>query len=860
MILYRYIIREMIFPFLVSLCIIVFLFIMQQMVLLLEKIFSKGLDPAIVAEIFIIQLGWIIALAIPMAILIATLWTFGRMSGDNEITSIKASGQSLFPIMVPVFVAALILAVLLIFFNDQILPDANHRTANLFSDISRKRPAAFIEPGVLIKDFSGYTLHTREVDPRTGLLKEVRIFTNDPMQDPSITTADSGKIRMTPDEQYLELTLFNGETHSTSRKNPTEYFVGKFEQQLICIKNVNSQMERTNSSYRGDREKSSSMMLSDVEELKKSNEQILLEFNAVIDTARKFVKRLDSLKTAGLDSIDTVKIADTTRFSSWISLLKNNNAISTRETKEQGEYVERLLRRKRSNDLQISQYMVEVHKKYAIPVACLVFVLIGAPLGIMARRGGLTIGASYSLLFFIINWVCLIGGETLADKLIIPPAIAMWSGNVIVGVFGMILMILMLRETTINYTFFIGWWQSLMGKEQKVMKQISSLWIFKIPGIVFWMPRWIIRKFIGILPTYFLGMFSAYTAGLLIAVTSIFAILDYISNLKRFQNVQLQYIGLYYWYFLPWIIQIILPIALLLASMFALGKMAKNSELIAMKSAGINIRQLTSPLLLIGLLLSVGVFYGAEMFLPTANLKRRELLDNIRQGINPSVSSKASGIREFRRDFYYFGNPQTVYVFEEFSTAPQNAQGVQRETFGKGMISERLSAEKMVYNDSTSEWFFINGNRKNFAFEPARTTHFDTLKDTILSVTPVEMVARIKGKEEMSYWELKRFIEACKKRGEKVQEYLGELEFKLALPFMNFIVILLGVSITARTGKKGGAVLFAVGLGLMITYWILSRVSIVIAQNGHIPIIAGAWASNVLYLLLGLYLYRKAVK
>jgi lipopolysaccharide export system permease protein len=833
---------------------------MQQMVLLLEKIFAKGLDPAIVAEMFIIQLGWIIALAIPMSILIATLWTFGRMSGDNEITSIKASGQSLFPILIPVFVASTILTVLLIFFNEQILPDANHRTANLFSDISRKRPAAFIEPGILIRDFTGYTLHTREVDPRTGLLKGVRIFTDDPMQDPSITTADSGKIRMTSDQQYLELTLFNGETHSTSRKNPTEYLVGKFEQQLICIKNVNSQMERSNSSYRGDREKSSSMMLSEVAELKKSNEQILSEFHVVIDTTRKMIKHLDSLSSTFQDSCDTVKAQDTASLTSWISSLKYNDKIATREIKERGDYVDRLLRRKRANDQQINQYMVEVHKKYAIPVACLVFVLIGAPLGIMARRGGLTIGASYSLLFFLINWVCLIGGETLADKMIIPPAVAMWSGNVIVGVFGIFLMVLMLRETTINYTFFIGWWKSLMGKEQKVMKQISSFWVFKIPGILFWMPRWIIRKLIGILPTYFLGMFISYSIGLLIAVTSIFAVLDYISNLRRFQGIQMQYIGLYYWYFLPWIIQITLPIVLLLSSMFALGRMAKNSELTAMKSAGINIRQLTSPLLLLGLLISVGVFYGTEMFLPTANLKRRELLDNVRQGINPVAGSKSNGVREFRRNFYYFGNPQTVYVFDEFGTVPQNARGVQQETFGKGIISQRLTAEKMVYNDSTSEWFFINGTRKDFTKEPARITPFDTLKDSVLSVSPVEMVARIKGKEEMSYWELKNFIEACKKRGEKVQEYLGELEFKLALPFMNFIVILLGVSITARTGKKGGAVLFAVGLGLMITYWILSRTAIVIAQNGHIPIYVGAWASNVLYLLLGLHLYRKAVK
>jgi lipopolysaccharide export system permease protein len=145
MILYRYIIKEHIFPFLASLSIIVFYFIMQQAVMLLERIVSKGLDGKIVLEVFIIQLGWIIALAIPMAILTATLWVFGRMSGDNEITSIKASGQSMLTLLSPVFAAAAVVTVLLVFFMDLILPDANHRAANLLSDISRKRPAAFID-------------------------------------------------------------------------------------------------------------------------------------------------------------------------------------------------------------------------------------------------------------------------------------------------------------------------------------------------------------------------------------------------------------------------------------------------------------------------------------------------------------------------------------------------------------------------------------------------------------------------------------------------------------------------------------------------------------------------------------------
>ena len=252
MILYRYIIKEHIFPFLASLSIIVFYFIMQQAVMLLERIVSKGLDGKIVLEVFIIQLGWIIALAIPMAILTATLWVFGRMSGDNEVTSIKASGQSMLTLLSPVFAAAAVVTVLLVFFMDLILPDANHRAANLLSDISRKRPAAFIEPKILIRDFPGYTIYITDVNPKSGELKGIRIFSDQPGQDPSSTVAANGIIRMTPDQGFLELTLFNGETHSISRKNWSDYFLCRFARQVVYIQNIDTKLERTNSSYRSD--------------------------------------------------------------------------------------------------------------------------------------------------------------------------------------------------------------------------------------------------------------------------------------------------------------------------------------------------------------------------------------------------------------------------------------------------------------------------------------------------------------------------------------------------------------------------------------------------------------------------------
>ncbi len=283
--------------------------------------------------------------------------------------------------------------------------------------------------------------------------------------------------------------------------------------------------------------------------------------------------------------------------------------------------------------------------------------------------------------------------------------------------------------------------------------------------------------------------------------------------------------------------------------------MAKNSELIAMKASGINIRQISLPLLLLGILLSVGAFYGGEKILPYTNLIRREIMDNKQV----PVAKKADGVtKEFRRNFYYFANPEVVYYFGEFSTIPLYTRTVVREIFSNNQIIHRLEAEQMIY-DSTG-WSFSNGTIRDFGDTLTKITSFTSFKDTILTATPVQMVAKIKNKEEMSYWELKRFMEAARKRGENVQKYMGELDFKIALPFMNFIVILLGVAITARTGKKGGAVFFGIGLAMCLIYWIISRIAIVIAQNGHMPTLFGAWIGNIIFFLIGIILYARATR
>jgi lipopolysaccharide export system permease protein len=830
---------------------------MQQAILMLDRIVSKSLDPLIVLEVFLIQLGWTLALGIPMAILSATLMTFGRMSGDNEITAIKASGRSMAALMVPVLAAAAVITVALCFFHDLILPEANHRSANLLRDISLKRPAAFIEPGVLIRDFQDYVLYVEDVNAFTGDLGGIRIFSNVPNDDPMVTIAERGHIRMTGDGEYLVLSLSSGETHSTSRDDDKDYLLVRFEEQTLFIKNIDTQFERSEGGNRSDREMNIATLMSGVHGFRESNALMEEERVWLLDSIAAVSARLESLAISPPEAAEAeIEAASEVQQQGQRRGRRDRNGspeASMRRLQNQlRQYEGRITRieeNTKNNNFLIAQYLVEVHKKFAIPIACLIFVLIGAPLGIMARRGGLAVGASYSVFFFVMYWAFLITGENWGDKMIVSPAVGMWSGNVFLAICGTVLMMLMLRETSINFGFL----KNIFGKGVPLFKRMSDIWIFRLPGMLFSIPRVILNRICGRLPTYLIGSFWAYTIGLLAALVVIFVTIDYVSNLRRFEQATHFQVVLFYYYYLPWIAQTVLPIVLFLASMFSMGRLAKLSELTAMKAAGVNVRQLTMSLLLFGLLLSGGVFFGGEKVIPHANEKRMLLRSNFGK---QDESEVAQTIREYRRDFYYFARPDIMYVFNEFCTEPQFFRGVRRYKFTASGITELIDASEAEF-DSTG-WRFVNGYTRSFSEEGMSAENFSVLPDSVLTSVPLDLVKRVRSKESMSYWELASHIEAAKRRGEKVDRFMAELQFKIAFPFMNFIVILFGLSLAARTGRRGGAALFGVGLMLSFLFWILSRFLLVFAQNGLLPTLAGAWLANIIFLVLGLALYRKA--
>ena len=439
MILVRYVLKELIGPFLASLFGITFLFVVDFLVKILDNVLSKGLPASTVLEIFALNLAWMLSLSIPMAVLVASLMTFGRMSGDQEITAVKAAGVSPLSLMRPVLLVGLLLSVLMVVFNNWVLPEANHRSVELMNAVSRKKPHVFIDAGRLITQFPGVQLWVNRIDPVSGTLYGIQIFEMEKKGAPRIIYADSASMDYVDNGATLMLRLRSGETHLVDPDDADKYFRIRFFSQDLAMQNVDDRLERRSRSYRSDREMPVEMMWDVVKDARAKYDTAAIQAKTrrlpTLLRIRNFVES-DSILPADANG---VPMGDSLQFVQGLRKIRVQETTSQRATERAWSRMDGELKR-------AAQYMVEIHKKFSTAFACFIFVLIGAPLGIMARKGGIGTGILYSLAFFVIYWICLIGGENLADRLVVSPELAMWISNIIIGVFGILLTRAMVRD------------------------------------------------------------------------------------------------------------------------------------------------------------------------------------------------------------------------------------------------------------------------------------------------------------------------------------------------------------------------------------------------------------------------------
>jgi lipopolysaccharide export system permease protein len=446
LILRRYVLTSLIRPFFLGFGFITFLLTMEMLLDLLDLLIGKGIDVFTVARLFLLALGWMIALSVPCGVLVAVLMTYGRMSQDNEITALRASGVHLFRIIAPSLWLSVILAAGLAAFNNYVLPESNYAYAKLLQQISRKNPTAQIREGVILQDFEGYSIRINRLDNRTGLMEDVLILdsTSNP-ESPRTIIAATGRLSFEPEARRLSLELEDGTMHEADPASEEgEYRVVEFASQTLTITDADDPWGDGSERRRSDREMSIPEMEGQIAELEteraKQNEEITAALERIDVPTLTALAKLDPgiMPRSGwrklLDQAKGMLGDEAEKPRSW-----------TRDEEAVLELIQGRLREVASLNRQVQKYEVEIHKKFSIPAACVVFVLVGAPLGMLARRGGMAVGF-LSAAFFVFYYLCLIGGEQLADRRLFPSWLAMWLPNILLGSGGVWLLVRALRS------------------------------------------------------------------------------------------------------------------------------------------------------------------------------------------------------------------------------------------------------------------------------------------------------------------------------------------------------------------------------------------------------------------------------
>ena len=433
----RYILKQLFMPFIFSLIIIVFVLFTQFLLRAIDRFIGKGLDIGTIFEYLFLNLGWISALAVPMAVLVAALMAFGQFSEDNEITAMRSSGISFTTIVRPALVMGLLISIILILFNSFIMPEMNFKARMLSGDIYRKRPDLNIEPGYFMDDLPSYSMIIK--DKEGDVLKDVRIFSKGINESQTSIHSKTGQLSTIDDAIILD--LYDGEIHELDLNDYGNYRRIEFDKHKITIPADDLFLNRRDTTSRSDREMTIAMIL----EKRKS-------INDRLDIVKGRIGR--ALIRTGMDSLVPPSLE-----ASQLLLENYKNAFSA-DTSNSGDVIYRkekdidVVSRQITNEYNLlrsyakssNKYNVELHKKFSLPVASILFIMTGASLGVLFRKGGFTIATGLSFGFFLIYYILMIGGEDLADRTILTPMVGVWSPNIILLIIATYLMIHTVRE------------------------------------------------------------------------------------------------------------------------------------------------------------------------------------------------------------------------------------------------------------------------------------------------------------------------------------------------------------------------------------------------------------------------------
>ena len=332
---------------------------------------------------------------------------------------------------------------------------------------------------------------------------------------------------------------------------------------------------------------------------------------------------------------------------------------------------------------------------------------------------------------------------------------------------------------------------------------------------------------------------------------AIFIVVDVFEKLDTFldHKVPVHILAHFYAVSIPSIVVMVLPMAMLLSCLLAVGQIGRHNELTAMQAAGVGLGRIVTPLYALALLVCILVFATNETLMPGLNA----LKNKIYRGRIQEQNLEGAVVRT---NLAYLGAQGRTFLIRSYNIADRSMREVVIQEIKEHTLSGRIDAATARWEGD--KWVFRDGYTRRFDREGEHAAHFNELTIPGLPERPEDFAKAEEDPKSLSYWELERYIVRLRQSGSRVQSYLVELYLKVSFPLTNLIVVLIGTSLAVRVRRGGLAISFGLAVFVSFVYYAVIRTGQALGHSGTLPPLLGAWLGNILFGGLGLVFLRRA--
>ena len=770
----RYILREVAPPFGIGLLLCAFVLLMNQILLLAELFITKGVSFGLAAEVLIYLIPSLLAFAVPMAVLMGILAGLSRLSTDSEIVAFRTLGISSRRLARPVFVFAFAGWLVTSYLTLFLAPRANYKWVQTITGSVLAKVQVRIVPREFNETVPKMVLYIREID-RDKTWRNVFVYLTKEPAEPRLILAREGRLDLFPETKTATLVLTDGTVHSYPLAEPEKYSITSFKrlEEGIDVESLFASMAGR----------------------KRVREKDILELR---EGVRELRVELAALKLRGAD-VPEPTLRDKTR--------------------------------------DYRAHWIEIHKKFALPFVCFIFVLLGLPLGMTTKKGGRTSGFTISIAVILLYYILITAGEKLAMDGKVPPFLGMWGPNLLLILAGLYLFVKSMRETSL----FSGLAKLLRKRGAGAGPDRTRREGFRFPRISVRFPnildRYVIRKYLAIFALIFIGLISVSI------IVTFFERIDNVYAHDKPLSLFLQYI----WARVPEFAFFILPVTALTTTLLALGILTKFNEVTAMKACGISLYRIIFPIIFMALVTSLSAFYLQERIMPRANTKAEEIWNRINDYPSRSYSY-------LNRHWVLGREKDRIYHYDFFD--PGRAAFSRLSVFDIDLatwsLAGRTYAEKAVLVGETLR--LTGGWSRRFSGDMAEG--FRTSGEAEMPGVERKdyFLKEWKEPSQMTLAELRAYTADVAEMGFDTTRFRVDLHGKIAFPFVCLVMTLLGIPFAFTMGRKGALV----GIGLSVTiamiYWGAIGVFRSLGYVNYLAPFLAAWTPNLVFGLAGIYL------